>query len=206
MLPKNVVFDTRPELFEVDSIDRQQNTVILAVSSRQRKSRCPSCSVLSCSLHSYYVRTLKDLPAFGCEVIINLKARKPYCKNEKCERKVFSEQFPDHFFPYKRTTKRLNEKLLKIALLMGGNAGERLCHTLNIPVSGSSLLRRIHQEEVGSIKPSPFIGVDDWAYKKGHTYGTAIVDLKYRRIIDLLPIGSQTLYSPGYLCTKELKL
>jgi len=31
------------------------------------------------------------------------------------------------------------------------------------------------------------IGIDDWAYKKGHTYGTAIIDLKNRRIIDLLP-------------------
>lgn len=34
---------------------------------------------------------------------------------------------------------------------------------------------------------SDALGIDDWAFKKGTNYGTAIVDLKQRRIIDLLP-------------------
>jgi transposase len=29
--------------------------------------------------------------------------------------------------------------------------------------------------------------VDDWAWKKGHNYGTILVDLEKRRVIDLLP-------------------
>jgi transposase len=31
------------------------------------------------------------------------------------------------------------------------------------------------------------IGVDDWAFCKGHTYGTIIVDLEQSRVLDLLP-------------------
>jgi transposase len=31
------------------------------------------------------------------------------------------------------------------------------------------------------------IGIDDWAIKKGRTYGTILVDLEKRRVIDLLP-------------------
>lgn len=34
---------------------------------------------------------------------------------------------------------------------------------------------------------SKVIGVDDWAWKKGCSYGTIIVDLEKRRVIDLLP-------------------
>ncbi len=187
MVPKNIIFDSNSDIFEIDSIDRQADTVILSVSSKQPGPKCPKCAGQSRRLHSYYIRTLKDLPAFGCRVIVNLKARKFYCHNIECDKKVFCEHFPDHFFPYKRSTRRLSEKLLKIALLMGGNAGERLCRTLNIPVSSSSLIRCIHQKELIREKPSPYIGIDDWAYKKGHTYGTAIVDLKNRRIVDLLP-------------------
>jgi transposase len=30
------------------------------------------------------------------------------------------------------------------------------------------------------------IGIDDWAWRKGHRYGTAVCDLERRRIIDVL--------------------
>ncbi len=29
--------------------------------------------------------------------------------------------------------------------------------------------------------------MDDWAWRKGHTYGTILVDLERRRVVDLLP-------------------
>jgi transposase len=31
------------------------------------------------------------------------------------------------------------------------------------------------------------VGVDDWAWKKGQTYGTIVVDLERRTVADLLP-------------------
>ncbi len=34
---------------------------------------------------------------------------------------------------------------------------------------------------------SGIIGIDDWAFKKGNTYGTFIVDLRHNKVVDLLP-------------------
>jgi len=187
MLPQELFFDHKSGTFEVNSMDAKSGRVILMLSSRQPGCKCPSCQVYSSWSHSYYLRTARDLPILGYNVIVNLRARKFYCRNENCSKKVFSERFPDHFVPHKRSTVRLDDKLLKIALLMGGNPGKRLCDTLNIKTSSSSLIRCIHQKELQPRKPSAHIGIDDWAYKKGHTYGTAIVDLKKRKIIDLLP-------------------
>ena len=186
MLPQELIFDGTSDAFEINAVERHANKVVLHIISKQPASRCPDCDTKG-ALHSYYFRKINDLPAFGYIVMVALRARKFYCRNSKCSKKVFSERFPDHFLPYKRSTKRLNDKLLKIALLMGGNAGKKLCDTLNIPTSSSSLIRNISQKELHPCKVPTHIGIDDWAYKKGHTYGTAIIDLKARRIIDLLP-------------------
>src|SRR5271157_1816969 len=35
-----------------------------------------------------------------------------------------------------------------------------------------------------------WLGIDDWAWRKGSTYGTIIVDLERREVIDLLPVRS----------------
>lgn len=147
----------------------------------------PDCKTSGNSVHSFYFKTIKDLPAFGNAVCIHLKTRKFYCRNKDCDRKLYSERFDGYFTPYKRTSDRLREKLLKIVLLTGGNAGEKLCKTLNISVSSSTLIRLIHKQELKEPVSSEALGIDDWAFKKVINYGTAIVDLKQRRIIDLLP-------------------
>ena len=58
--------------------------------------------------------------------------------------------------------------------------------------SGDTLLRMIrrfaHKQSLSETATEPkVIGVDDWAWRKGCTYGTIIVDLEKRKVIDLLP-------------------
>ena len=39
----------------------------------------------------------------------------------------------------------------------------------------------------GSERKTRVVGVDDWAWRKGSTYGTIIVDLEQREVVDLFP-------------------
>jgi hypothetical protein len=40
------------------------------------------------------------------------------------------------------------------------------------------------------------LGLDDWAYKRGDTYGTILVDLERHWVIDLLPAKPEQVSSP----------
>jgi len=128
-----------------------------------------------------------DLPMPGSETRIKLKARRFYCNNEACSAKIFTERFETLLKKGRRVTNRVQNKILKVALLMGGNGGEKICRLANIPVSSSTLIRSVHQEPVPEVETPRVLGLDDWAYKKRLKYGTALVDLEKHKIIELLP-------------------
>jgi DNA-binding NarL/FixJ family response regulator len=44
-----------------------------------------------------------------------------------------------------------------------------------------------HRAEAKPIEVPRVLGIDDWAWRKGHRYGTILCDLEKRKVIDLLP-------------------
>jgi transposase len=54
-------------------------------------------------------------------------------------------------------------------------------------VSNDTLLRVVRRHAAGSATDPRVVGIDDWAWKPGHRYGTIICDLERRRVIDILP-------------------
>jgi transposase len=48
-------------------------------------------------------------------------------------------------------------------------------------------LRVVRAHSPGSGAAPRVVGIDDWAWKRGHRYGTIVCDLERRRIVDLLP-------------------
>ena len=57
---------------------------------------------------------------------------------------------------------------------------------IGVRVSGDTVLRDIHRMSVPSHQEVHEIGVDDWAFRKGVTYGSIIVSLDTGEVIDLL--------------------
>jgi len=84
-------------------------------------------------------------------------------------------------------TNRLSETLQTLGFATCGELGERLAPKLGMSVSGPTLLRRMR---VRACLPPSFVrilGIDDWCWKKGMTYGTILVDLELRKTIEILP-------------------
>lgn len=181
-----------PEVIRLEGFISESNIITVVVHSRQKQPCCPSCNEPSKSFHSHYRRTVAHLPWHDIAVKMQLNTRKFRCRNELCRQKIFCERLPAVVNTYARNTCRLERALTWLAFALGGEAGARTAERLQIKTSGDTLLRMIRRSarkrSLSQVGNEPkVIGVDDWAWRKGCAYGTIIVDLERRKVIDLLP-------------------
>src|SRR3984893_7579144 len=111
-------------------------------------STCPACGADSRRVPRRYPPKLDDLPWEGLPVVILLEARRFFCVEEGCGRRIFTEQLPGTVARYARRSCRSREALSWITLALGGRAGARLARQLGLLVSRSTLLgeRHLHSE------------------------------------------------------------
>ena len=147
---------------------------------------CPYCGCRSDKVHSRYMRNVTDLPILGRRTVLHLEMRKFFCHNEDCSRKTFAEQPGTEVFRYRRRSRRCEVLVSKLSL--DSSAGKSSSHLriMGIPVSRATVLRDIHRMPLPAYPDVDRIGVDDWAFRKGVSYGSVIVNLRTGMIIDLL--------------------
>src|SRR4051795_5883987 len=149
--------------------------------------RCPGCGQASRAVHSRYRRRPADLPSLGRAVRLDLRLRRFYCRNAACTRRTFAERLPELIRPHARRTGRLAQAQARVGVALGGEGSARLFQHLAMPASADTVLRLVRNLPLPEPEPPRAVGVDDWALRKGRTYGTIVVDLDRRRVLDLLP-------------------
>ena len=137
-------------------------------------------------MHSHYQRRLADLPAAGVRIALILRVRRFFCDAEACARRIFAERF-EAVEPRARRTSRLDDVVHCLAIALGGRPAASLSRRLNVDVSNDTLLRMVRRRGPRAFPPPAIVGIDDWAWRRNHRYGTLICDLERRATIALLP-------------------
>jgi transposase len=158
----------------------------LVLSATTPKASCPACLQPACRVHGRYLRTLADLPWATTPVELLLWVRRFCCDTPTCEQQTFTERLPIVAPSYARTTARLSRSQTSTGVALGGAAGARHLAQQGLPGSRSTLLRRVRSLPDPEGPEPHVVGVDDWAWRKGHRYGSIVVDLERGCPIDIL--------------------
>src|SRR3984957_19248929 len=152
-------------------------------------ARCPECDVRSARRHGWQVRHLQDLPAQGAPVTLRVSLARWQCQNQGCERQTFSDRLPNVAGSCARRTCRVADLARLFGHVAGGRPAERLMASLGLPQSDDTILRGLKRHAGASDAAATVrvVGIDDWAWQKGQRYGTIMVDLERREVVDVLP-------------------
>src|SRR5579872_7067118 len=161
-----------PEGMQMEQIQITENGLVIQIAATTPTSCCPLCAEVSSSIHCHYQRTLRDTPCAGRRVQLLLTVRKFTCRNPYCERKVFTERLPSFVEPWARTTIRFCQQITSLGLATCGKGGARLAARLGIQTTRPTILRRIMALPEASASSVVYLGIDDFAFRRGYRFGT----------------------------------
>ncbi len=164
-------------------------TIRIEVMGTNDRARCPHCQTVCVKRHDVRPRSKRDVALRGHRVEVVLYKRRFWCL--RCH-KAFTE--PDRACGRgKRTTVRLREAIGKQAstrpithVAKEYGVGPRFVQGCQEAVASSQLAKRGLSIDENKPLPTPrFLGIDEFARRKGHRYDTILCDLDARQVLDV---------------------
>ena len=179
VIPSGLVFE---------SAEEHEGVLVVSARSATERRQCPRCGRPSGRVHSRYVRTTADLPCAGRKVRLRLTARRFVCEATFFQQRIFAERFEgDVVAECCRRTARLECIVHHLGLALGGRPAAGLATRLMVPISNDTLLRVVRRRANLPDDRLNVVGIDDWAWRRNHRYGSIVCDLERRRVVTLLP-------------------
>ena len=175
-LATQVIVRTQP--LRVNAVTVLGDRVKVTMSFVSIGARCPCCHKVSRRVHSRYTRRPTDRVWGGLTTQLELHIRRFHCDTPNCAQQIFAEQHPQYLRRYGRRTESLEDQLLLLAWVAGGEAGIGVAERFHIPISADTLLRITRRRGGTADSKTPrVLGVDEGGPVSGPlgiSQGTAV--------------------------------
>lgn len=167
-----------PPDLKILCVEDTDDKIIIHMHSTSTSCTCHRCGALLNQHHGSHHRTVQDLPILGKQVMLDMQIYDYKCSGDTCASFAPTETF-DGFLSYNsRMTDRLEDFACMLAVETSCEASARIMKSMNIKISGDTIIRLLlkrYSKQPAEVCGSS-IGIDDFAFKKRHAYGTIIVD------------------------------
>lgn len=167
-----------PSDLAILNVEDTDDKIIIHMHSKSTSCICHRCGALLQQHHGSHHRTVQDLPILGKRVMLDMQIYDYECSSDTCTSFAPTETF-DGFLSYNsRMTDRLEDFACVLAIETSCESSAKIMKSMNIKISGDTIIRLLlkrYSKQPAKICGSS-IGIDDFAFKKRHTYGTIIVD------------------------------
>lgn len=170
----------------------QDGSVVIVLERKGLRRKCPHCGKSTCKKHSTYIRTVNDISFGDRRTIIKATVTKHVCVNAKCPCRIFSDDLPGIADRYARFSLRADRRIVEHSLDNSSRNSSKILKMEHLPVSPSTCLRRLYPlgEETDHACTSTSVGIDDFAFCKGHSYMSVVVDIFKHCVIAVIPCRS----------------
>lgn len=165
----------------IEKIKRTNSLTTIHIKMERKLTKCPCCGQLTDTIHDYRTQLVKDVPAFGNNIVLSIRKRRYRCPH--CNKR-FIEDIP--FLPkYYRMTNRLTVYILdKLGEERSFSSVAR-----EIKLSVPTVIRVFDLVSYTAPKPLPtVIAIDEFKGNAGdEKYQCILTDPQTCKILDILP-------------------
>jgi len=171
--------------YRLTGYSETKSQITISLKSTAKSAVCPACGAASTAKHATKRRVVADTPLRGKAVKLVITAYQWNCESDGCGCRVFNGDL-EVAERYHVRTIELDQLILAVASEFSSEGASRILKRMGVSVSNDTIDKLIGRIKIEDNPDIERIGVDDFAYRKGKRYYTAIFDLDTHKPIAVL--------------------
>ena len=182
---ENVLKAAFPQItgFIIEDYSITSSEVKLVLRSTASHAFCDRCGQITYHTRGWQKRTVTMRPLVNKRFVLVLYMRRFFCRTEN---HIFAEQQSSWLNKYARFSISCIELMNRLHLRMSSVSTSSILRKMGITCCPNTCINHLIKTRRSPARTAVNIGIDDFAKRKGHSYGSVIVDHDTNKILELI--------------------